>query len=151
VNRPAWFIAALLSMLAMLMGSHLWMLRVGVDECDELARISFEQARRLAAKSDKQVTVLPLNSECSNIEEDYSKVADKYLSVILALLGGAGVAGGVALRPQVSDPIAPTTAPEAPPPAPPQSTPDPPSTALPAPEGQEPTSPLEQIRQRPTL
>jgi hypothetical protein len=124
VNRPAWFIAALLSMLAMLMGSHLWMLRVGVDECDELARISFAQARRLAAKSDKQVTVLPLNSECNNIEDDYSKVADKYLSVILALLGGAGVAGGVALRPGVSpDPSAPPTAPPSTPAAPTRSDP----------------------------
>jgi hypothetical protein len=108
-------------MLAGLMGSHLWMLRVGVDECDELARISFAQARRLAAKSDKQVTVLPLNSECNNIEDDYSKVADKYLSVILALLGGASVAGGVALRPGVNGQPGPTRAPEEPEAAPAES------------------------------
>jgi hypothetical protein len=150
VNRPAWFIAALLSMLAGLMGSHLWMLRVGVRECDELFRVQLEQQRRLAAKGNKQANIIPANSECSNVEADYSEVADKYLSVILALLGGAGVAGGVALRPGVNGQTSPTTTPEAPPPVPPRSMPDPPS-ATPEPEAPEGTDPLEQIRQRPTL
>jgi hypothetical protein len=90
-------VGVLLALLAGLMGSHLWMLHVGVRECDELFRVQLEQTRRLSGKSDKQVTILPLNSECNGVEDDYAAVASQYIAVLLALLGGSGMAVGAAV------------------------------------------------------
>jgi hypothetical protein len=68
--------------------SHLWMLHAGVRECDDLFRVQLEQLKRRAKTEKDQVNILPLNSECSNVEDDFTKTAEQYLAVILAVLGG---------------------------------------------------------------
>lgn len=99
MNRPAWFVAILLAMLAVLMASHLRLLHVGIEECDRLFQVQLEQLQRLARQQQQQVTIRPENSECSDLEADYEKVANQYIGVILALLGGAGVAAGAGRPP----------------------------------------------------
>lgn len=99
MNRPAWFVAILLLMLAVLMASHLRLLHVGIEECDRMFQVQLEQLKRLAKEREQQVTILPQNSECNSLEADYEQVASQYIGVILALLGGAGVAAGAGRQP----------------------------------------------------
>jgi hypothetical protein len=82
------FSAGLLSLLAMLMASHLWMLQVGLRECDDLFRVQLEQVKRLSKVQAKQGNIEPLNPECTNIEDEFHRTAELYLAVILAILGG---------------------------------------------------------------
>jgi sensor c-di-GMP phosphodiesterase-like protein len=98
VNRPAWFVGILLGMLAALMGAHLWMLHTSLKECDDYAAILLDQARRVAKQQKEQVKIEASNAECNNIEKDYADAAEQYMGTILALLGGAGVAGGIAMK-----------------------------------------------------
>lgn len=148
MNRPAWLVAALLAMMAALMTSHLQLLRNNMVDCDLYLKFLYGRLERTAVGSPEaailrkelQETYSGKTTECANLEADFSDASDQYLNVILALLGGAGVAGGVAVRHRVSGAPAPTTAPPAPPPEPPQSTPSPPS---PAPEPGLPSSPAE--------
>jgi hypothetical protein len=92
MNHPTWFVAFLLMMLAALMGVHLYSLSVGVKECDDYAQILFEQARRVAEIQNDQVKIVANNTECNSVEDDFNRAAAQYLSLILALLGGAGIA-----------------------------------------------------------
>jgi hypothetical protein len=85
-DRPTWFVASILSLIAVLMIAHLGVLWVGVLECDELARIMFERAEK-----DPTYQVLATNTECNNVEADFSDAVAKYLAVFLSLLGGAAV------------------------------------------------------------
>jgi hypothetical protein len=91
MSRPAWFVATLLLMLLMLMTAHLYVIRVGIRECDEYAQVLIEQAKRLAKDQAAQVKIEANNTECNNIEDDFSKLAAQYISLVLALLGGAGI------------------------------------------------------------
>lgn len=92
MNTPAWVVASLLSLISVMMTSHLYLLHVGIDECDKLFDVQLEQARRLAKIQKEQVTIIPQNPECTELEEEYSNVADQYMEVFLALLGGGGIA-----------------------------------------------------------
>jgi hypothetical protein len=92
-ERPAWFVASLLAMIATLMIAHLAMLWVGVRECDEYAKILLERA-----SSDSSFFIRAENEECSNVEETFADAVNQYLSVILSLLGGAAISGGIAMR-----------------------------------------------------
>jgi hypothetical protein len=76
--------------------SHMVVLLTDLYECDQYAQIVFEQARRLAQEQQTQV-VVQANSECAMMEEDFAKAAGQYISLILALLGGAG-AGAASRR-----------------------------------------------------
>ena len=91
-QHPAWFAAALLGVFAAIVATHLAVMVVGLMECHQYARILLEQAERRAATTTEQVQVVPNNVECSDIEETFGKLAGQYIAVILALLGGAGVA-----------------------------------------------------------
>lgn len=94
-QQPAWFTAALLAVFAAIVATHLAIMVVGLMECHQYARILLEQAERRAATSTEQVMVVSNNAECSEIEETFGKLAGQYMAVILALLGGAGVAVAV--------------------------------------------------------
>jgi hypothetical protein len=93
MKPPAVFSAGLLILLAILMCSHLLMLHTGLRECDDLFMVQLEQVKRLAKAGEEQVTILPLNDECNNIEDDFAKTAAQYLAVILAILGGQHLGG----------------------------------------------------------
>jgi hypothetical protein len=92
-------VAALLVMLAMLMGGHLLLLHTGLRECDEFHRtlvdrlaktpVGSEAARALI--KDWQAYLDGQQSECAQQEETYSDAADKYIAVIISLLSGAGM------------------------------------------------------------
>lgn len=86
LDRPTWFVATILALIAVLMIAHLGMLWVGVKECDQLAAIMFDRAEK-----DPTYQVLATNTECNNVEEDFSDAVAKYLAVFLSLLGGAAV------------------------------------------------------------
>jgi hypothetical protein len=86
MERPAWYVGTILALTAILMLSHLSVLWVGVYECDQLATIMFERAEK-----DPTYQVLATNTECNNVEGDFSDAVAKYLAVFLSLLGGAAV------------------------------------------------------------
>jgi hypothetical protein len=73
----------LLALLALLMIAHLGMAGVAISECDAYARDLLRGALSLSEDQTAHV-----NRECSKIEQVFSDIADKYIAVILALLGG---------------------------------------------------------------
>jgi hypothetical protein len=76
--------AVLLFLLAVLMTAHLGMVYVGILECDAYARELLRGGSSLSAEQTAHV-----QRECAKIEQVFSAIADKYIAVILALLGGA--------------------------------------------------------------
>jgi hypothetical protein len=138
-------------MMAVLMTAQLWELRWGTDECDRWGRILFDHAERQSKATGKPPVVAKesIINECTILEDEYRRTSDQFLSVILALLGGAGMAGGTAMvgrkRPEPDPPTeAPepaAKAPETPPAAP--ADPAPPPSSPPRAE-----SPLDRIRRQ---
>ena len=102
-RRPGFYVAFLLLLLAMLMGSHLWLLNVGLQECDEYSDILRDKLRAAPPDSplhDKlqkqwQEYLDGGESECAAAEDVFAKTSGEYTKIILALLTGAGVAAGV--------------------------------------------------------
>jgi hypothetical protein len=92
MQRPAWFVASLLAMLATLMLAHLAVLLVGTWECDRYADVLLERASQ-----DPTYTITASNEECNAVEETFSDAVGQYLGVILSLLGGAALSGTVAI------------------------------------------------------
>lgn len=89
--NAAWFLMTLMLLLSVLMIFHLLTLWVGVGVCRDygealLQRVIQDPTYRIAA---------PINN-CANLESNLGEAVDKYLSVILSLIGGAAVSGGVA-------------------------------------------------------
>ena len=76
--------AVLLLLLALLMIAHLGMVYVGILECDAYARDVLRGGLNLSGEQTTHI-----QRECAEIEQVFSAIADKYIAVILALLGGA--------------------------------------------------------------
>lgn len=88
-NAP-WFVAALLLLLSALMIFHLMSMWVSVQVCRQYSE----------AVIDPTVTVTGAEgvaSYCGALEAKMGEAVDKYLSVLLSLIGGAAVSGGVAI------------------------------------------------------
>lgn len=98
MERPAWFIASLLGLIAILMLAHLAMLFVGVRACADYAAVLIERAAQ-----DPAYIVVDSDPECANVEETFSDAVGQYLAVILSLLGGAAISGSVAMRAKKED------------------------------------------------
>lgn len=90
--KPWWWSATLLFMIAVLMGSHLAMLWVGVRKCDHYATILLEQVARGEQVNVDDKTV----PKCAQVEENFTDAANLYLAVILSLLSGAGFSASMA-------------------------------------------------------
>lgn len=100
MNRPAWFVATLLAMLAVLMAAQLQELSQATAQCEEWGRILFEHAKQQSRATGRPPVLAKesISQECLDLEQEYRETADQYLQLILALLGGAGLAGGMAAR-----------------------------------------------------
>jgi hypothetical protein len=83
-----------MGMLAFLMVTHIGLMWVGISQCDEYAAIFFESVRK-AHEIGQPIPSLPVIEECTDVEDEYTRVAAQYISLILALIGGA--ATGVAI------------------------------------------------------
>lgn len=96
MEKPAWVVAVLLLMLAVLMLFHLYLLFVGIQECDDLADIVLEHRRGQFEKGEKPDPLSTEKNTCTMMESIFQEAVDKYMEVILSLLSGAGFAAGVA-------------------------------------------------------
>lgn len=87
-------------MIAVLMGAQLWELNWSMEECDRWGRIIMEHAKQQAQTTGKPPAIAETSklNECTVLEDEYRKTADQYLGIVLALLGGAGVAAGAGIR-----------------------------------------------------
>lgn len=90
-QNAAWFVMALMLLLSGLMTFHLVSIWVGVAFCRDYSEALVQRAM---ADPTYRVTV-PMAS-CARLETTLTEAVDKYLSVILSLIGGAAVSGGVA-------------------------------------------------------
>ena len=89
-KNAAWFVAALLLLMSVLMTFHLMSMWVSVQVCREYSE----------AVINPSVTVIGAEgvaSYCGELEVKMGEAVDKYLSVLLSLIGGAAVSGGVAV------------------------------------------------------
>lgn len=95
-RNAAWFVATLLLLLTVLMIFHLIVLWVGVAICREYSEAVIDPA--IAVTGAETIA-----DYCANRETTLSDAVDKYLSVILSLVGGAAVSGGVAVSTKKDD------------------------------------------------
>lgn len=94
-NRGAWFTAVLLLLLSVLMTGHLVLLGTGVRQCDAYEKILLQRLNvsklgspeAVLIRKELQEYLSGRTTECAAAEEDYASAADKYIAVILALLG----------------------------------------------------------------
>ena len=103
LKRPPFVLAYLLSLLALLMGVHLMLLMARDRECSQYEQLLLDRLRKapIASTQSRDVRSEIQNllggrySDCSESAIRFSDASDKYLSVILALLRGAGVSAGI--------------------------------------------------------
>lgn len=86
MGNPAWYIAAILLLLASLMGFHLMSLWVAVIVC-------FDYAEKVIDPAVTVVGAEGIAGYCDTLNTNLQEAVDKYLSVLLSLIGGAGVSG----------------------------------------------------------
>jgi hypothetical protein len=90
-RNAAWFVMGLLLLLSTLMCVHLLTLWVSLTVCVDYAELL------LGLKAADPTFSQPRSDpSCANFEGTFSEAVDKYLSVILSLIGGAAVSGGYA-------------------------------------------------------
>lgn len=100
MNRGVLFTAALLFLLTGLMAGHLVLLGIGARECESYQRILLKRldrsaigsAEAVALRKEIQEYLSGVTTECANAEEDYERAADKYIAMILALMGAGAYA-----------------------------------------------------------
>ncbi len=95
-RNAAWFVATLLLLLSVLMSFHLMSLWVSVTICRDLAESIINPAITVTGAEE-------LAGSCSVLETKLGEAVDKYLSVILSLIGGAAVSGSYAASPNRKD------------------------------------------------
>lgn len=89
MSNPAWYLAAILLLLAALMGFNLLSLWVSVAIC-------FDYAEKVIDPSITVVGAENIGAYCDGLSEKLNQAVDKYLAVLLSLIGGAAVSGGIA-------------------------------------------------------
>jgi hypothetical protein len=88
-RNAAWFLAAIMLLLSVLMGFHILSLWVGVSVCRDYAD----------AILDPNVAVTGaegVSARCGALQADLDAAVDKYLAVFLSLIGGSAVSGSYA-------------------------------------------------------
>lgn len=88
-ENAAWFVMALMLLLSGLMTFHLATLWVGVELCRDYGKSVIDPNVALAGTES-------VTQRCASLEATMSEAVDKYLSVLLSLIGGAAVSGGYA-------------------------------------------------------
>lgn len=92
MSRPAWFVAVLLLMLALVISAQLIALGFGVQLCLRQAEIVFQYERQhVQAKGTFPPPPAP-NTGCARIQQDFKEAVERNGSLVLALLGGGGLA-----------------------------------------------------------
>ena len=121
MNRPTWFIAALLGFLAAIVGTQLYSLQRSSYVCASYMTQLRERLDRTEPGTPKALQVAQViestNRSCRAINDDLKELNANYLDTTLALLGGAGVVAGAVMgmgrneRRQLrrTDPSAPVT------------------------------------------
>lgn len=90
-KNAAWFLMTLMLLLSVLMIFHLLTLWIGVAVCRD-----YSEALLQRVITDPTYRIAESSTSCARLETTLSEAVDKYLSVILSLIGGAAVSGGVA-------------------------------------------------------
>ena len=90
-ENAAWFVMTLMLLLSVLMIFHLLTLWIGVSVCRD-----YSEALLQRVVVDPTYRIQPTATSCARLETTLAEAVDKYLSVILSLIGGAAVSGGVA-------------------------------------------------------
>lgn len=88
-ENAAWYVMTLMLLLSVLMAFHLLTLWVGVELCRDYGRKAIDPNFVLSG-------IESLTARCGNLEASLNDAIDKYLSVLLSLIGGAAVSGGIA-------------------------------------------------------
>lgn len=89
MGKPVWYLAAILLLLAALMGFNLLSLWVSVALC-------FDYAEKVIDPTVTVVGAENIGTYCDGLNDKLNEAVDKYLAVLLSLIGGAAVSGGVA-------------------------------------------------------
>lgn len=89
MGNPAWYLAAILLLLAALMGFNLLSLWVAVAVC-------FDYAQKVIDPSVTLTGTEGIGGYCDGLNTKLNDAVDKYLAVLLSLIGGAGVTGAYA-------------------------------------------------------
>jgi hypothetical protein len=97
-RNAAWFVMGLLLLLSTLMCVHLLTLWVSLTVCVDYAQLLLD-----LKAADPTFSQPRSDPSCANFEATFSEAVDKYLSVILSLIGGAAVSGGVAATARKDD------------------------------------------------
>jgi len=83
----------LLSMFAGLMATHLLVMFLNVMECRQYTRILIDQLHKMPENASGISSAPQIREWCQEMKSTFTELASQYISVILALLGGAaGVA-----------------------------------------------------------
>jgi hypothetical protein len=88
-RNAAWFLAAIMLLLSVLMGFHILSLWVGVAVCRDYAEAVLDPGVTLTAAEG-------VRARCGELQADLDAAVDKYLAVFLSLIGGSAVTGSVA-------------------------------------------------------
>lgn len=86
-------------MLAALMTAHVLVIHVDVASCQSHKRYLLEQRRAGRLEPGQQNAPDLVEAECADLEGKFRGVVDQWVSVILSLLGGAGVAAAITKPP----------------------------------------------------
>jgi hypothetical protein len=97
-QNAAWFLMTLMLLLSVLMIFHLVTLWVGVAVCRDYSAALLQRVM-----SDPTYRIAEASTSCARLEVTLSEAVDKYLSVILSLIGGAAISGGVAATSKKDD------------------------------------------------
>ena len=89
MTNPAWYLAAILLLLAALMGFNLLSLWLSVSLC-------FDYAQKVIDPSVLVTGAEGIAGYCDELNNKLNEAVDKYLAVLLSLIGGAAVSGGYA-------------------------------------------------------
>lgn len=90
-EKPGWVVAGLLTLLAALMAAHLALFTADVWVCDKLVDVWIEHQKGIITQGGTP-DISVQNEDCADIEREFGDAVSGYLSIILALLTGAGVA-----------------------------------------------------------
>jgi hypothetical protein len=99
-KSAAWYLAAVMVLLATLMGFHITSLWVGVSICREYAEAAIDPNITLQGAEG-------VGEECKTVQDELNAVVDKYLAVFLSLIGGAAASGGYAATQPAAPPVRP--------------------------------------------
>jgi len=87
-------------MLAALMTAHILVIHVDWANCQSHKRYLLEQRRTGSLPQEPRNAPDLMEVECADLEGKFRGVVDQWVSVILSLLGGAGVAAAMSKPPK---------------------------------------------------